>query len=42
MKFEWADYLLTVVGGMVIVLLSSWYPAKKASEVDVLTVLRNE
>jgi len=26
----------------VIVLLSSWYPAKKASEVDVLTVLRNE
>jgi putative ABC transport system permease protein len=41
-RFEWADYLMTVGGGMVIVLLSSWYPAKKASEVDVLTVLRNE
>jgi putative ABC transport system permease protein len=41
-RFEWADYLLTVGGGMLIVLLSSWYPAKKASEVDVLTVLRNE
>ena len=41
-KFEWSDYLLTVAGGFVIVLLSSWYPAKKASEVDVLTVLRNE
>ena len=41
-KFEWGDYLLTVAGGFVIVLLSSWYPAKKASEVDVLTVLRNE
>ena len=41
-RFEWLDYLLTVAGGMLIVLLSSWYPAKKASEVDVLTVLRNE
>jgi putative ABC transport system permease protein len=41
-RFEWIDYLLTVAGGMLIVLLSSWYPAKKASEVDVLTVLRNE
>jgi putative ABC transport system permease protein len=41
-RFAWSDYLMTVIGGMVIVLLSSWYPAKKASEVDVLTVLRNE
>jgi len=41
-RFEWADYLMTVAGGLLIVLLSSWYPAKKASEVDVLTVLRNE
>ncbi len=41
-KFEWVDYLMTVIGGFVIVLLSSWYPAKKASEVNVLTVLRNE
>jgi putative ABC transport system permease protein len=41
-RFEWVDYLFTVIGGMAIVLISSWYPAKKASEVDVLTVLRNE
>ncbi|MDX1295403.1 MAG: FtsX-like permease family protein, partial [Sulfurimonadaceae bacterium] len=41
-RFEWVDYLFTVIGGMVIGLISSWYPAKKASEVDVLTVLRNE
>jgi len=41
-RFEWSDYLLTVCGGFAIVLLSSWYPAKKASQVDVLTVLRNE
>lgn len=36
------DFSMIVVGAFVIVLLSSWYPAKKASEVDVLTVLRNE
>ena len=41
-RFAWVDYLMTVGGGMAIVLISSWYPAKKASEVDVLTVLRNE
>jgi putative ABC transport system permease protein len=36
------DLFLIVGGAFVIVLLSSFYPAKKASEVDVLTVLRNE
>ena len=36
------DFSLIVSGAFVIVLISSWYPAKKASEVDVLTVLRNE
>lgn len=36
------DFLSIICGAFVIVLLSSWYPAKKASEVDVLTVLRNE
>jgi len=36
------DFFLIISGAFVIVLLSSWYPAKKASEVDVLTVLRNE
>ncbi len=36
------DFSLIIVGAFIIVLLSSWYPAKKASEVDVLKVLRNE
>ncbi len=36
------DLALILFGAFVIVLLSSFYPAKKASEVDVLTVLRNE
>ncbi|MEJ2467625.1 MAG: ABC transporter permease [Campylobacterales bacterium] len=36
------DFLSILGGAFAIVVLSSWYPAKKASEVDVLTVLRNE
>ena len=36
------DFFLIVVGAFVIVVASSYYPAKKASEVDILTVLRNE
>ncbi len=36
------DFFSIIGGAFVIVVLSSWYPAKKASEVDVLTVLRNE
>ena len=36
------DFFLIISGAFVIVVLSSFYPAKKASEVDVLTVLRNE
>ncbi|MFA6761039.1 MAG: ABC transporter permease [Sulfuricurvum sp.] len=36
------DFVSIVVGAFVIVVLSSLYPAKKASEVDILTVLRNE
>jgi len=36
------DFFLIVVGAFVIVVGSSYYPAKKASEVDILTVLRNE
>ncbi|MDD2829916.1 MAG: ABC transporter permease [Sulfuricurvum sp.] len=37
-----SDFFSIISGAFVIVLLSAWYPAKKASEVDVLTVLRNE
>ena len=36
------DFLFIVFGAFVIVVASSYYPAKKASEVDILTVLRNE
>lgn len=36
------DFLLIISGAFVIVIASSYYPAKKASEVDILTVLRNE
>ncbi len=37
-----ADFFSIIGGAFAIVVLSAWYPAKKASEVDVLTVLRNE
>lgn len=36
------DFMLIVFGAFVIVIASAYYPAKKASEVDILTVLRNE
>ena len=36
------DFFLIVFGAFVIVIASAYYPAKKASEVDILTVLRNE
>ncbi|WP_297433824.1 ABC transporter permease [Sulfurimonas sp.] len=36
------DFFMIIVGAFVIVVASSYYPAKKASEVDILTVLRNE
>jgi len=36
------DFFLIVSGAFAIVIVSSFYPAKKASEVDILTVLRNE
>ncbi len=36
------DFVLITLGSMVVVFLSSYYPAKKASEVDALTVLRSE
>ena len=36
------DFMMIVFGAFVIVIASAYYPAKKASEVDILTVLRNE
>lgn len=37
-----SDFIFIVFGAFTIVVGSSYYPAKKASEVDILTVLRNE
>ena len=42
MELSMSDLLSTVIGAVIIVALSSWYPAKKATEVDVLQTLRNE
>ena len=36
------DFISIVLGAVVIVLLSSFYPAKKATDIDVLSTLRNE
>lgn len=36
------DFIATIIGASFIVCLSSFYPAKKASEIDALVVLRNE
>jgi len=36
------DFLSIIIGAFIIVILSSLYPAKKASTTDPLTVLRNE
>ncbi|AFI06115.1 hypothetical protein HCD_05565 [Helicobacter cetorum MIT 99-5656] len=36
------DFTLTLIGSIIIVAFSSYYPAKKASSIDPLSVLRNE
>ncbi|MCI6989669.1 MAG: FtsX-like permease family protein, partial [Campylobacter sp.] len=42
MELSLKDLILIIVGALAIVLISSYYPAKKATEVDVLKTLRNE
>ena len=42
LKLSIIDFISIIVGAFVIVVLSAWYPAKKAAQVDVLNVLRNE
>jgi putative ABC transport system permease protein len=42
LKLSVMDFVSIIVGAFVIVVLSAWYPAKKAAQVDVLNVLRNE
>ncbi len=36
------DFSLTIIGALVIIALSSYYPAKKATQINVLDTLRNE
>lgn len=36
------DFIFVIIGSIFIIFISSLYPAKKASEVDILNVLRNE
>jgi putative ABC transport system permease protein len=36
------DFVSIIVGSMAIVFISSYYPARKATQIDVLDVLRNE
>jgi putative ABC transport system permease protein len=42
LKLSVIDFVSIIIGAFVIVVLSAWYPAKKAAQVDVLNVLRNE
>jgi len=42
LKLSVIDFASIIVGAFIIVVLSAWYPAKKAAQVDVLNVLRNE
>lgn len=42
LELSLVDFILTIIGAIIIVCLSSYYPAKKASSIDTLQVLRNE
>jgi putative ABC transport system permease protein len=42
LELSFVDFGFIVLGALVIVALSSYYPAKKATEVNVLETLRNE
>ena len=42
MELSLLDLAMILVGAVVIVALSSFYPAKKAAQINVLETLRNE
>ena len=42
LELDIIDFVSIVLGSGIIVLLSSYYPAKKATKIDVIDVLRNE
>ncbi len=42
LDLAWSDLILTILGAVLIVCLSSYYPARRAAKIDALYVLRNE
>lgn len=42
LELSLSDFMYIVIGSFFVVLISSIYPAKKAADIDVLSVLRNE
>ena len=42
LDFSWIDGIFIAIGSILIVCLSSYYPAHKASQINLLEVLRNE
>ena len=42
MELSFSDLAMILGGAIAIVLISSFYPKKKATQVDVLDTLRNE
>ncbi len=42
LELSWIDFSMIIIGSLLVVLFSSFYPAKKASQIDPLIVLRNE
>jgi putative ABC transport system permease protein len=42
LNLDWRDFWGVIAGGLAISLLSSLYPARQASKIDPLSVLRNE
>ena len=42
LDLSWFDFSSIIIGAILIIILSSIYPAKKATKIDIIDVLRNE
>ncbi|MFQ6341947.1 ABC transporter permease [Campylobacter sp. VTCC 70190] len=42
LDLSFLDFSLTIIGALMIIALSSFYPAKKATQINILDTLRNE